>query len=440
MMLFSFRVFFMEDKMKKILVLGLGAQGSAAALRLDLDPAVSEIVCADYDIKAVNNVVSKMTKGTGVRVDASDVDSIISAARGADLILNALSLKYTQNVLDAALAVQANYQDYNGTDKMYQLWRDSGLSEEFETPYFSSPETLRWWESYMAMFKIYEPRFRDIRRLAMFGTGSAPGLICAATKYSMRYLDSCDTIYNFVWEGVYAKRFQPFWWSPITALTDMSDPAVALENGDIIDTKPFGNPVKRQYSYMDEPVTFREHCHDEPFMYAFSSEKHLKGVKNAYFKYAGAGMDFAEKLYEAGMLSHEEEDFNGQKIVPFEFVLNHIPEAPKYREDIKSFIDEGLALDSGCMVVESYGKKEGKEVLVEVHVSAPGFKDSFDRAGITSEMYLTGQSGYLFSRLFIEDKLTQFGLISPEMLTDEQIDQFFEYASELDINIDTVIK
>ena len=38
--------------MKKVLVLGVGAQGSAAAKRLDLEPNVEEVICADYDPKA----------------------------------------------------------------------------------------------------------------------------------------------------------------------------------------------------------------------------------------------------------------------------------------------------------------------------------------------------------------------------------------------------
>ena len=47
-------------ELKKILVLGVGAQGSAAAKRLDEDPGVAEIICADYDKKAVDNLVKDM--------------------------------------------------------------------------------------------------------------------------------------------------------------------------------------------------------------------------------------------------------------------------------------------------------------------------------------------------------------------------------------------
>lgn len=427
--------------MKKVLVLGVGAQGSAAAKRLDKEAAVSEIVCADYDIEAVNAIVNELTKARGVQVDAHDVNSIIAAADGADLIINALPLECTENVLDAALAVKANYQDYAGTTELDKVWVSSEFYDPEAEPEFKEAAALKWWRSLSAMFKIYGPRFEKIGKLAIFGTGSAPGLICAATRYSMRFLDACDTIYNFVWEGAIAKRFQPFWWSPITALNDMSEMAVAYEDGKFINTPAFGRDVKRQYEYMDEEITFREHCHDEPLHYGFNADEYFKGCRNAYFKYAGAGMDFAKPLYEAGLLKHEKEEFQGMMISPFEFVLAHVPHAPKYEDEIKVFIDEGMAVDSGCMVVESYGKKDGEDTLVEVHVSAPGFVESFERAKMTGEMYLTGQSGYLYSKMFInEDFGDQAGVISSDMLSDEQVDKFFAYASELDIILDTKIK
>ncbi len=431
--------------MKKILVLGVGAQGSTAARKLDAEPDVGEIICADYDQTAVDTLVAQLTKAKGAFVDAHDLDSIVKAAEGVDLILNGLPLECTQNVLDAALIVKANYQDYAGTTALGDMWAESEPGKkaiaEGDEPEFQDPDTLNWYRSIRAMFELYGPKFEEIGKLAIFGTGSAPGLICAATKYAMRYLDKCDTIYNFVWEGAIAKRFQPFWWSPITALTDMSEMALAWEGGKLINTPAFGRPITRQYPYMESRITFREHCHDEPLQYSFNADTHFKGCKNAYFKYAGAGMDFAAPLYEAGMLSHEEEEFNGQKIVPFDFVLSHLPHAPKYEEEIKSFVDEGMALDSGCMVIEAYGRKDDEGVLVEVHVNAPGFVESFERAKMTGEMYLTGQGGYMFSKLFINDQFEgQSGVISSDMLSDEQVDEYFRYAEELGITLDTKIK
>jgi len=404
--------------MKKILVLGVGAQGSAAAQRLDEEPDVSEIICADYDREAVRHLVKGLKKARGTLVDAHDRHSIIDAAQGADLILNALPLECTENVLEAALEVKANYQDYAGTTSLHEDWV----------------------ENYRIQFDEYGPRFRAADRTAVIGTGSAPGLICAATRDAMRYLDSCNTIYNIIWEGVIAKRFLPFWWSPVTALHDMSEEAYAFEDGKLVRTPAFGRPFERKYDYMEEEITFHEHCHDEPIHYSFNAEKFFKGAKNAYFKYAGAGMDFCRPLSVAGLLSHKKEDIGGVQVAPFEVILNHLPHPPKFREEIKEILDEGLVSDSGCMVVEAYGKKDGKDVLVETHVMAPGLAESYEKAGITAEMYITGQGGYLFSKLFINDRFDQKGLISSDMLTMEQVDCYFAYAKELGITLDTHLK
>ena len=77
---------------------------------------------------------------------------------------------------------------------------------------------------------------------------------------------------------------------------------------------------------------------------------------------------------------------------------------------------------------------------METHVNAPGLVESYEKSGITAEMYLTGQGGYLFTKLFVNDKFDQTGLISSDMLTFEQVDAYFAYAAELDITLDTKVK
>jgi saccharopine dehydrogenase-like NADP-dependent oxidoreductase len=183
------------------------------------------------------------------------------------------------------------------------------------------------------------------------------------------------------------------------------------------------------------PVTLGEHCHDEPVHYWFNKDTHFKGVKNVWFKYGGAGYDFAKPLYRAGLLSQSTEAVGDVKVSPFDVVLQHIPPAPKYRDEIQEILDEGLVSDTGCMVVEAYGKKDGKDVLVEVHVMAPGLEDSFKLSGLTAEMYLTGQGGSLFTKMLVNDIVTQKGLISSDMITDEQVDYYFDEAAKLDITL-----
>jgi saccharopine dehydrogenase-like NADP-dependent oxidoreductase len=405
---------------KKILILGTGAQGSTVAKRLEEEANVDSIICADYDERAAQDIASQLTKGVAKKVDASSLDSIIEIARDVDLIVNGLPLQWHENVVKAAIAVKTNYQDFAATDQIGEDWIDS----------------IR------TLYDVYGPQFAAIGKTAIIGTGSAPGLICAATRRAVRELDTCDTIYNFVYEGVEAKRFLPFWWSPITALNDMSEEAYAMVDGELVRTPAFELPVVREYEEMADfgPVTFGEHCHDEPVHYWFNRDTHFKGVKNAWFKYGGAGFDFAKPLFRAGLLSHDKEEVDGVQVSPFDLVLKHVPPAPKYKEEIEEILEEGLVSDTGCMVIEAYGQKDGKTVLVETHVYAPGIVDSFAKSGLTAEMYLTGQGGFLFTKMFVEDKYTQAGLISSDMITDEQVDYYFEQAAKLDITLETFVK
>jgi len=132
-------------KLKKVLVLGVGAQGSAAAKKLDLEPTVEEIVCADIDAVAVENLVKTLAKARGTTVDAHDKKSIVKAAEGADLILNGLPLECTQNVLEAALEVKAHYQDYAATTALHEDWVESiRIQYEVYGPKFEAIGNWHW--------------------------------------------------------------------------------------------------------------------------------------------------------------------------------------------------------------------------------------------------------------------------------------------------------
>ena len=86
------------------------------------------------------------------------------------------------------------------------------------------------------------------------------------------------------------------------------------------------------------PIFLVEHVHDEFVYVGFNSKTYFKNCKNAYFKYGGVGIQFAEPFYKSGLLSQEEEEFNGAKIVPFDFVLAHVPEAPKTPDEIEAMV------------------------------------------------------------------------------------------------------
>ncbi len=410
--------------MKKVMVCGCGAQGSTICRRLDEEPNIEEVVCADYNLASAEAVCRLMKKGTPKQVNAAHVDEIVAAAQGCELIVNVMPLEYGVNVMQAALQIKACYQDLSACENVVEGF----------------PEYDTWLEGIRYMYTEYGRRFAENGTTAVIGTGSAPGVMCVVARKAVEELDECDTIACMVYEGTRTKRFIPFFWSPEVALCDMEEDAYAFENGKHIRTKPFSRPIKRNWPECGREVTLVEHAHDEPVYIGFNREKYFKGCKNAYFKYGGTGIEFSEGLYKAGLLHHEEEDFNGTKIVPFDWVLKHIPAPPKDPDEIKAILDEGVVEDNGAFVCEAYGKKDGKDVMVDLHLSAPGIEESYEKAKMTGEMYLTGQGAFLYTRLLVRDMLTQKGLISSDMLDEKQVEQYLVWAKELGITYTIELK
>ena len=80
------------------MIIGVGAQGSTIAKRLDEEENVSQIICADYDLKAAEELGNTLKKATAAQVNANDVNDIVKTADNADIIVNGLPIQY--NLLD----------------------------------------------------------------------------------------------------------------------------------------------------------------------------------------------------------------------------------------------------------------------------------------------------------------------------------------------------
>jgi len=271
-------------------------------------------------------------------------------------------------------------------------------------------------------------------------TGSAPGLANVITRETTEQMDTCDTIQIHIYEGVWAKRFLPFWWSPEVALGDMSCPAYCFEDGRIKETEPFSGAMWMNFRGIDRKIRTVEHAHDEPVTMGLMADTYLKGAKNIYFKYGGFGVEFAEPLYKMGLLSSDPVDVKGTTIVPMDLALSLTPPAPKYADEIKAILDEGLECEEGAFLIRVDGEKDGKPLRIDNYVNAPGLFDAFEKAGLTAETYLTGQSGALFTKMFVNDKIHQKGLFPPEVFDDKQRAFYLKEAARLDITVDQIIE
>jgi saccharopine dehydrogenase-like NADP-dependent oxidoreductase len=361
---------------KKIVIFGVGAQGSTIARRMEEHPDVSEIICADYDNRAAEELSNSLDKAKALQLDAGNVNNVIRAAEGCDLIVNGLPLEFDLIIMEAALAVNASYMDMAGP-----------------------MEDIGFVESYQLIFSEWHEKFKDKGLTAIVGCGSSPGLANIIARQSVDKLETCDTIGIYVFEGVWTERFTPFWWSPEVALSDMGFKTFRYENGKHVIDKPFSRPVMMKLRGIDREVRMVDHEHDEPVSMGLLAEKVLKGVKNVDFKYGGCGVELSELLFNMGLLSKEPVTVKDTRIVPMDLVLKLCPPAPKYPEEIKAIIDEGVVVEEGAFLVRVEGKKEFKPVRIDCYVNAPGLVESFEKSGLSHEAYLTGQCGAVFVKI-----------------------------------------
>ncbi len=398
--------------MKKVMVIGVGAQGSTIAKRLNEEPLIEEIICADYDDRAVAELEKTLSKVKGTKVNAINLNEIIDAAKGVELIVNGLVPDFNVNVMEAALQTGACYQDMASGPVS-----DISFVEAVERAF------------------SYDEKFKEKGLTALFNTGSAPGIANVITREAVDQLDSCESIEITVYDGIWSKKFIPFWWSPETAFGDMAAEPIRYENGVFKRVQPFNEPRIEDYPGMGMRRT-TDHEHEEPVTMGLLADKVLKGVKFVNFRYGGPGLDLAEYFYKMGLLSEDAIDIKGTKIVPMDLISRLTPPAPKYPDEIKAVLDEGMYSEEGAFRVRVDGMKNGNNTRIDCFANAPGLTEAFEKAKITHESYFTGQAAFLFTKMFVNNKITTKGAYPPEVLEAAERSYYLEEAAKLDITVD----
>lgn len=402
---------------KKLIITGVGAQGSTIAKRMDEHPAVSEIICADYDWKVAEKLSASLKKASAVQLDARELNNVIAVADGCDLIINGLPLEFDLIIMEAALAVNASYMDMAGP-----------------------MEEIGFVESYKLILSEWHQKFKEKGLTALVGCGSSPGLANVIARQSVDRLDTCDSIGIYIYEGVWTNRFTPFWWSPEVALGDMAYSTFRCQNGKIIEDKPFSRPLMMKFKGIEGEVRMVDHEHDEPVTMGLLADKELKGVKNVEFKYGGPHIELSESLYQMGLLSLEPVTVNGAEIVPMDLVLKLCPPAPKFPDEIKAILEEGLITEEGAFLIRVDGSQDGKPVRIDCYVNAPGLVKSFETSGLSHEAYLTGQCASVFVKMMVDDAFAEKGLFVPEQLLTDSRQYFFRELATLGVTVDEIIK
>ena len=351
--------------MKKVLIVGAGAQGGPCASILAGEESVKEIRLGDINVNLAKKVADKIKseKVQPIKLDASNKDEIVKAAEGVDVILNLTHLKFNGIIMEAALASQAHYVD-------------TACSTEFLEDWVSKADPK------------YHRDFLAIGKTALVGCGFAPGIANVLTRYACDQMERVEKIViragradaNASDEVV--SEWKPTW-SPEILLEDYSEPPMLLMGGEFIQVPIFSN--EETYTFPDPigDLLLSSHMHEEPYLIPKFYQD--KGLQYLDFKYP------VDKLVGAfikmGFADDNPIDVNGVKVVPRDVLMKLVkrPGNKFFEENEKTILQSGL---TGIMDVTVEGERDGEKIT---HIISYRFTDgpNYDRQRKMFEVYGT---------------------------------------------------
>lgn len=293
--------------MSKVIIIGAGGVASVAAYKCVENHEVFQEVCiASRTLSKTQTLVDKLS-GRGVKlsarqVDADQVDQLVElfTQEKPDLVMN-LALPYQDlTIMDACLAYGVDYLD---------------------TANYEPPETAKF--EYKWQW-AYRDKFKEAGLTAILGSGFDPGVTQVFSAYALKHhFDSIRTIDILDCNG--GDHGYPFAtnFNPEINIREVSANGRYWEKGEWIETKPL--EVKRTYDFKEvgqKDMYLLYHEEEESLI------QNIPGLERIRFfmTFGESYLTHLQCLKNVGMTSIVPIDFEGQQIIPLQFLKAVLPD------------------------------------------------------------------------------------------------------------------
>jgi hypothetical protein len=352
----------------RIFVLGAGGTGSLLAHLLTRQGHT--VWCGDRDISRAQRFLGKKSTIEIVETNARNLWSIVRAARGANLIVNASPAVFNEIVLRAALRLGVHYMDLNA-----HLTR---------SPF--KPEQYR-----------YHKRFVAKNRTALICAGVAPGLTNLLAKRGSELLDSSDEIHFRLFESTESKDPISTWSADGAYDAAISSPRI-YRNGKFAMVRRFAEREKFRFPAPIGEVTVYLAAQDEVCL--MPRDTHVRDVDA---KIGGNDFDRLYRWFRQGRLNRSQG-----------MVRKRFPKVPTPKA-VAKLIRRGILENARfAAAVLVRGAKDEQPLLVRWDASFPTLYQIRQRGMISTPIsYATAHMAALFVKHFPRDSA---GVISPSAL------------------------
>ncbi|MDK2852473.1 MAG: saccharopine dehydrogenase L-lysine forming [Proteiniphilum sp.] len=348
--------------MGKVLIIGAGGVGTVVANKVAQNSDLfTDIMLASRTKSKCDAIAEDVKRRTGItidtaRVDADKVPELVSLMNDfkPELVIN-VALPYQDlTIMDACLEAGVNYLDTANYEP-----KDEARFE------------YKWqW--------AYRDKFEKAGLTAILGCGFDPGVTSIFTAYAAKhhfdeihYLDIVDCN-----AGDHGKTFATNF-NPEINIREVTQKGKYWEDGKWVETEPHE---------IHKPLTYPEIGPKESYVIFHEELESL--VKNyPTLKRARFWMTFGEEylthlrvIQNIGMARIDEVEYNGQKIVPIQFLKAVLPDPGKLGENYTG------QTSIGCRI---RGIKDGKERTYYIYNNC-SHQEAYKETGAQGVSYTTG--------------------------------------------------
>ena len=320
------------------------------------------------------------TKITTAQVDANNVDELVALINKEkpDIVIN-VALPYQDlTIMDACLATKTDYLD-------------TANYEPEDTAKFE----YKWqWD--------YKERFENAGITAVLGCGFDPGVTGVFSAYAQKhYFDEINYIDILDCNGgdhgyAFATNF-----NPEINLREVSAPGSYWENGHWVEIPAMS--IKREYNFDqvgDKDMYLLHHEEIESLAKNIPEAKRIR----FFMTFGQSYLDHMRCLEDVGMLSTTPVNFNGQEIVPIQFLKALLPDPATLGPRTKG------KTNIGCIFT---GKKDGKEKTYYIY-NVCDHQECYKEVGSQAISYTTGVPAMCGALMLLTGKWTTKGVHTVE--------------------------
>jgi len=349
--------------MSRVVIVGAGGVGSVVAHKCAQVPEVfSEIMLASRTLAKCEAIAASVRERTGRSVavrqlDADDVGQTVGLLR-----------EFRPQVL---INVALPYQDLPLMDACLEAGVDYLDTANYEPPHEAKFEYKWQW--------AYQDRFQEKGLMALLGSGFDPGVTNVYCAYAQKHL--FDEIHELdIIDCNAGDHGQPFAtnFNPEINIREVTQRGRYWERGEWVETDPLSWSMTFDFPDGIGPKKCYLMYHEE----LESLVQNLRGLKRARFwmTFSDNYLNHLRVLENVGMTSIEPVEFQGQKIVPLQFLKAVLPEPASLGP---------LTKGKTCIGCLMKGVKNGKPRTIYIY-NVCSHEDAYREVGSQAISYTTG--------------------------------------------------